>query len=58
MNAKLDYNKNLIGRTAVVADKMGDWSGKIIDVLDPETFIVDKSGESIKVDIFDIASTI
>lgn len=58
MNKKdqIDYNKKAIGQIVFVLDKKGDWEGKILDVLNFETFSVERLNDKkvFEVNIFDI----
>ena len=55
---KLKFNKRLINRIVIVREKNKTWKGKILEVLDPETFKIKNedtpSAKDKEVDIYSI----
>lgn len=56
--SKLEFNKKLIGKIVYVLESDHTWRGKVLDVVDESTFLVemiDNPKESpVTVDIYDI----
>lgn len=61
---RLKYNKKFLNRIIIVRNKNNDktWKGKILDVLDHETFTVENHSKPekpiLQVDIYDIVRVI
>ena len=57
---KIDYNKKMVGKSVFV-ERLGAnrWSGKIVSVLDEDTFLISnsKTGITFKVSIYDVRSS-
>lgn len=55
---KIDYNKKMVGKSVLVEDEHSPWKGKIVSVLDEDTFLVSnpKTGATFKVSIYDVRS--
>ena len=59
---RLKFNKKLINRIVIVSDKGRTWKGKILSVIDHETFTVENQTKKDKpvfnVDIYDIVRVV
>ncbi len=57
---KIDYNKKMVGKSVFVESLGANrWSGKIVSVLDEDTFLISnsKTGITFKVSIYDVRSS-
>ncbi len=57
---KIDYNKKMVGKSVLVeSGKESQWKGKVVSVLDEDTFLVSnpKTGATFKVSIYDVRSS-
>tara|TARA_Y100001972_G_C7637229_1_gene320010 strand:+ start:46 stop:234 length:189 start_codon:yes stop_codon:yes gene_type:complete len=57
---KIDYNKKMVGKSVLVESSgANQWKGKIVSVLDEDTFLISnpKTGITFKVSIYDVRSS-
>ncbi len=51
---RMEVNARLLGKTVMVVKNDEEWFGEVLEVIDPDTFLLRKGTMLVRVDIFDI----